>query len=196
VPRWIVPLVVLSDVVVLGVLYAVLGPPGLLFGVPVLIGTVIALLVLRLVTAPHRRLLADLRAGAGQALGSGASGAARPGPYRHGSPGGADDPWWWPTDDPRGSRDDSWDDSWDGFCDDRGHPHGRDHACGGSWTADDGGSGPEPTWSGSDSGWSSADSSSGPSSDSSSSSSWSSDSGSSSSSSSDSGSSSGSSSSD
>lgn len=55
VPRWILPLVVLSDVIVLGVLDAVVDWPGLLFGLPVLIGTVIALLVLRLVTAPHRR---------------------------------------------------------------------------------------------------------------------------------------------
>ncbi|GAA4698379.1 hypothetical protein GCM10023215_40960 [Pseudonocardia yuanmonensis] len=181
-PRWIVPLLVLSDLVVLGVLYAVLGRPGLLFGVPLLVGTVIALLVLRLVTAPHRRLLADLRAGAvGPLVPSGAAGATRPGPYRHGSS-GADDPlWWWPADGPA-SGDDS--------CPDRDHRPGAEHSCGGSWTSDSGpgrseSGGSEPGWSGSGaaSGWSGSDTSSSSSSDSSSSSS--SDSGSSSSSSSD-----------
>lgn len=173
-PRWILPLVVLSDLLVLGVLYAVLGWPGLLFGVPVLVGTVIALVVLRLVTAPHRRLLADLRA-----VGVGGPGRYRhgsPGPYRHGSPGGTEDPFWgWPSDRPTGADD---------SCDDRDHRHGVDHSCGGSWTSEPGWGGPEPSWSGSgaDSAWSGADSSSGSSSDSSSNSS--SDSGSSSSSSS------------
>ncbi|GAA2879622.1 hypothetical protein GCM10010472_41920 [Pseudonocardia halophobica] len=179
-PRWILPLVLLSDLLVLGVLYAVLGRPGLLFGLPVLIGTAIALLVLRLVTAPHRRLLADLRS----------VGAGGPAPYRHGSPGGAEEPFWaWPGDRPT-SGDGSGDDS----CDDRDHRHGVDHSCGGSWTSDPGRDGWEPSWSGpgADSGWSGSDPSAGSSSDSSSSSSSSdfsssssSDSGSSSSSSSD-----------
>ncbi|WP_433507664.1 hypothetical protein ACQP04_15105 [Pseudonocardia halophobica] len=179
-PRWILPLVLLSDLLVLGVLHAVLGWPGLLFGLPVLIGTAIALLVLRLVTAPHRRLLADLRS-------VGVGGTA---PYRHGPSGGAEEPVWaWPSNRSTGGddfRDGSWVDSGGDSCDDRDHRHAVDHSCGGSWTSNPGRYGSEPSWSGSgaDSGRSGADPSAGSLSDSSSSSS-SADSGSSSSSSSD-----------
>jgi hypothetical protein len=100
-PRWVLPLVVLADLVALAVLYALLGRPALLFGLPLLVGTVVVVVVLRL-TTPTRRLPADLHrtdiAGA----------VSWSGPYRHGSPGNADDPlWWWPTDHPTSSWDDT-----------------------------------------------------------------------------------------
>ncbi|WP_181784342.1 hypothetical protein [Pseudonocardia pini] len=101
IPRWLVPLVVLCDLAVVGLLYAVLGWFGLLFAVPVLIGSVIALVVLR-VTAPVRRAVADLRV------------PARPMSYASADTGS----WWVPNhDSPTAtgwSGGESWSGSWSG----------------------------------------------------------------------------------
>jgi hypothetical protein len=63
-PRWIVPLVVVADVAVVTLLFLVLGWPAVFFAVPVVVGSVIALVVLTMV-GKAKRAVSELRIPAG-----------------------------------------------------------------------------------------------------------------------------------
>lgn len=175
-PRWLLPAVVVGDVVVIGVLYAVLGWPALIVGFPLVICSVVVIVVLSVngSRSPVPYVARAFVQASGHARGPG-------GPFR---PGSHDDDWYlrnqharftdhgWTSH--RGGPDDG-PHSWS-------HHHtGHDHGSHG-WT-DPGCSDPGTSSSWSDSGSSSSDS--GCSTSDSGSSSSSSDSGSSSSSSSD-----------
>ncbi|GAA4550850.1 hypothetical protein [Pseudonocardia xishanensis] len=69
-PRWIVPLVVVSDLAVFGVLYLVMGWPAVFFAVPVVVASVISLVVLT-ATARARRAVSGLRVPQGYRAGVG-----------------------------------------------------------------------------------------------------------------------------
>ncbi|SDG09935.1 hypothetical protein [Pseudonocardia oroxyli] len=76
-PRWIVPLVVASDAAVIVLLSLVLGWPAVFFAVPVVAGSIIALVVLTIMTRT-RRAVSQLRIPAGPYRAAGSAAGSEP----------------------------------------------------------------------------------------------------------------------